>query len=117
MDDYLSSLGAFGVDVGEKTRSEIGGYIKINYKKENLVKNVDFDTKLDLFSNYIESPEKIDVNWEMFFDLKINDFLTASLKTHLIYDYDIKFINEDTGLEEDRVQFKEGFGLGITYKF
>ncbi|MFC2125334.1 DUF3078 domain-containing protein, partial [Bacteroidota bacterium] len=117
IDDDLSSLGAYGVAVGENIRSELGGYIKLIYKKEDVVKNVDFATNVDLFSNYVENPEKIDVNWELFLDMKVNDLLSASIKTHLIYDYDIKFINEDTGVEEDQIQFKEAFGFGITYKF
>jgi len=117
MDDSLSSAGAFGVDPGENFRSELGGYIKVMYKKPGVVKNVDFATNLDLFSNYMDNPDKIDVNWEMFLDMKVNDFLTASIKTHLIYDYDIKFVDEDSGVEEDKIQFKEAFGFGITYKF
>jgi len=28
------------------------------------MKNVAFTTKLDLFSNYAENPQNIDVNWE-----------------------------------------------------
>jgi hypothetical protein len=119
MDDYLSSLGQFGVSPGEKTRAEFGGTIQLIYTKENIVKNVNFTTNLDLFSNYIENPEKIDVNWQMYFDFKVNDFLSLSLNTHLIYDNDIKFVEIENGQETvtDKVQFKEAFTFGLSFSF
>jgi len=119
LDDYLSSLGQFGVSPGEKTRTEFGGTLQMIYSKENIVKNVNFTTNLDLFSNYTENPEKIDVNWQMYFDFKVNDFLSLTLNTHLIYDYDIKFIEMENGqeVETDKVQFKEAFTFGLSYSF
>jgi len=118
-DDFLSSIGAYGVDPGSTSRSEFGGFIQLIYTKENLIKNVNFINNLNLFSNYFENPEKIDVNWQMIFDLKVNKFLTASLTTHLIYDYDIKFAEMVDGQEvlTDKVQFMEAFSLGLTVSF
>jgi hypothetical protein len=53
--------------------------------------------------------------------MKVNDWLSASITTNLIYDEDIQI-----AVEEDdqgnvtktgpRVQFKEVFGLGLTVK-
>ena len=55
----------------------------------------------------------------MIFDLKVNKFLTASLTTNLIYDYDIKFAEMEDGQEvlTDKVQFMEAFSLGLTVSF
>jgi hypothetical protein len=119
LDDYLSSLGQFGVSPGKKTRAEFGGTLQLIYSKDNIVKNVNFTTNLDLFSNYAENPEKIDVNWQLYFDFKVNDFLSLSLNTHLIYDYDIKFVEMENGqeVETDKVQFKEAFTFGLSYSF
>jgi len=119
LDDFLSSQGVFGLDPGKKSRTEFGGFIKLLYIKENILKNVNFTTNLDLFSNYFENPEKIDVNWEVIIDMKINDFLTASINTYLIYDYDVKFIEIQDGreVERDKVQFKEALSVGLTYNF
>ena len=118
-DDYLSSIGAFGVSPGEKVRVEFGGMLQMIYKKENLVKNVNLTTNLDLFTNYAEHPERVDVNWQLFIDFKVNDFLSASLNTHLIYDWDIKFTEIENGQEimQDKVQFKEAFTFGLAYSF
>ena len=123
MDEDLSNKegGAFGLDQGESVRAELGAYIKLTYKNE-ILKNVILDTKLDLFSNYLENPQYVDVNWDMLLTFKVNEFLSASLLTQLIYDYDIQFGIDENGDGEDdsfesRVQFKELFGLGLTYTF
>lgn len=126
MNDSLASVGAFGVDPGENLRSEIGGYVRLGYNSE-VVENVTLTTRIDLFSNYLNNPENIDVNWEMLISMKINKFLSATISTQLMYDDDITLQKKDPVLDEDGtvldagrgpgVQFKEVFGLGISYKF
>lgn len=108
---------------GEKTRLEIGAYFKVMFKRD-LFENVAFLTKLDLFSNYKDDPEHVDVNWEVLIGMKINRFLTASISTQLIYDHDVKvLLYEDVnGISTvvgtgPRTQFKEVFGIGLSYKF
>ena len=121
MDDDLSAAGLFGLEPGQTIRSEFGGYIKVSYKNE-IMKNVLVDTKLDLFTNYLENPQYVDVNWDMLLTLTVNEYISATLVTQLIYDRDIDFGSDTTGdgvndTFEPRVQFKELFGLGITYNF
>jgi hypothetical protein len=120
-DDDLSSDGAFGVEPGKKFRTELGAYVNMAYKKDEIVKNVNFLTKLDLFSNYLNNPLNIDVSWEMLIVLKVNEFISATVNTHLLYDDDV-LIKVDEGSEGDpimgkRAQFKEVIGVGLTYKF
>jgi hypothetical protein len=120
-DDSLSADGAFGVEPGENVRFEFGGSMKAVFEKE-ILKNVTFNTKLDLFSNYIKNPEKVDVSWEVMINLKVNEYLSANLHTHLLWDDDIKFAQVDdagniTGDPVSKVQFKEVFGVGFSYKF
>lgn len=120
-DPVLSAAGAFGVDPGKIVKSEFGGYIRFIYTKNDFkadfLKNLSFTTKLDLYSNYLKDPQFIDVNWENLISMKVNKYITVTLIAHLIYDYDIKFISEVSGLEVDKVQFKEIFGVGFSYKF
>jgi hypothetical protein len=111
-DKVLSDAGAFGVTPGKKTRSEFGANINLNYRKE-IMKNIEFKTKLELFSNYSNHPEYIDVDWEVFINMKVNKYISANITTHLIYDHDIN-IGENKG---PKVQFKEVLGIGLTYKF
>lgn len=121
LDEALSALGTYGLDPDQTVRGEFGAYVKFAYKQE-ILKNVGLDTKIDLFSNYFDNPQYIDVTWDLLLTFKINEFLSASLMTQLIYDYDIQFGFDSTGdgeidSYESRVQFKELFGLGLTYSF
>jgi len=120
-DDDLSAAGSFGLDPGENVRSEFGAYVKMAFKDE-ILKNVLLDTKVDFFSNYLENPQYVDVNWDVLLTFKVNEFISATLVTQLIYDRDIEFGSDTTGdgvndTFEPRVQFKELFGLGLTYNF
>lgn len=130
----LADAGAFGVTAatfdpvtglkltdGEIIRYEMGGFLKLQYARD-LMKNVRFTTRADFFSNYLNNPLNIDVNWETLIAMKINDFLSASITTHLIYDDDIRFEvdRNDDGIVDGtgpRTQFKEVFSLGIQYQF
>ncbi len=116
MNDSLANIGAFGVDPGENFRAELGSYFRIKYKNE-IVKNVNLDTRIELFSNYMKDFGTIDVNWQNTVVMKINSFLSANWYTQLIYDKDIKSTNEDGTTGEAKVQLKSVFGVGLTYKF
>ena len=121
MNQALADAGAFGVDPGKNFRAEFGGYIRMTYGRD-LMENVNFQTKLDLFSNYLDNPQYVDVNWEVLIMMKINKYLSASINTQLIYDHDIE-IGKDTNNDGEmndfgpRVQFKELIGVGLSYSF
>lgn len=126
-DTALSNAGAFGIEKGKKVKSEFGGYIRTIYSKNDfsgILENVTFTTKLDLFSNYTEKPQNIVVNWETLIALKVNKYLNVNLAAHLIYDDKVKIgkdSDNDGTIEDDeskpRIQFKEIFGAGISFKF
>lgn len=111
----LADKGAYGVDPGKKVRAELGSYFRVKYKDE-VIQNVNLESRLELFSNYIEDFGVIDVNWQTTIVMKINKVLSANLYTHLLYDKDIK-TETDEGVEEARVQFKNVFGAGLAYNF
>ena len=115
LDDSLSQQGQFGVDPGNKFRSEIGGYIRVGYKTD-IMTNVNFSTKVDLFSNYLENPQNIDINWELMLAMKINDYLSATINLIALYDDDINVPREDKE-PGPGWQLKEVFGLGLSYEF
>ncbi len=119
-DQVLADAGAFGVDPGKKSRGEFGGYVRLAFKKD-LVENINFATKADFFSNYLNNPQNIDINWETLLTMKITKFIGASLSTQLIYDDDIAILEElESGATKpvkSKVQFKEILGIGFTAKF
>ena len=127
-DQHLAEVGAYGVEPGyfnpndstewipgKKVRYEFGtrAVAKFQYP---IAKNIDFSTKLELFSNYLNHPERIDVDWQNMLVLKVNDWLNCNLATHLIYDYDIPFYDENgVRIEGSKVQFKEVLAIGLMF--
>jgi len=113
--DSLSQAGAFAVEPGRKSRQELGGYLKVSLKK-TLFENVNLAAKMDIFSNYMDSPENIDINIEALLTMKVNKFLSASFTAHVIYDDDIN-ITDKYGKVGPRTQLKEILAIGLSYKF
>ncbi|RIV73300.1 DUF3078 domain-containing protein [Flagellimonas aequoris] len=122
MDEALSNQGAFGVDKGKNVFLELGFLITNTWEKE-VMKNVLMNHRINLYTDYVRSFGNIDVDWEVNFNLKVNDHINASIGTHLIFDDDIKFdeVVDDEGNVIDpgisRIQFKQLLGLGIIYNF
>ena len=115
-DDYLSNLGSFGVDPGDKFRAELGAYIKSKFQK-NLMENVNLITTANFFTAYDSSFGNIDVEWDVMINMKINKYLTANINTTLKFDDDVKYIDTNGNSNPARVQFKEIFGIGVAYTF
>lgn len=134
----LANAGQFGVTPavrdsagnviteGERVRLEFGAYLRARLQKD-VTKNISVVSNLQLFNNYTdpiaEQRGNIDVNWETIILIKANKWLTTSLFTNLIYDHDVKIpvTRVVNGVETQgtgpRTQFKEVFGLGISFKF
>jgi hypothetical protein len=125
-DQFLANAGAFGVEkatfdglgnvltAGKRFRVEFGAYVKLKFNK-TVAKNIDLKSKLELFSNYINNPQNIDVNAEAMFTFKVNSWFSASLQWSVIYDDDIN-IRDANGQVGPRTQFKSVLGIGISYK-
>jgi len=128
----LADSGAYGVEKakfneakqlithGKQFRSEFGGYAKFSYKAD-IMTNVTLQTKLDMFSNYLNNPENIDVSWDVMLNLKVNKYITVNINTLMLYDDDIKFEFDTDGdgitdKKGPRTQFKELFGVGFSLK-
>ncbi len=114
IDDSLASIGAFGVEKGSHYRQEYGAYFKMKYER-TLAKNIEMKSKLELFSNYLNNPQNIDVNAELLLIFRVNSLFTASAQWNLIYDDDIN-IRDVNGGFGPRTQFKSVLGIGISYK-
>ena len=93
LDEKLSSAGEFGVDSGNIFRVEAGGYLNFSYQKNQDflgLNDLGFKTNFSLFSNYIESPQNIDITWETLTSYKLKKVLSITFSSYLIYDHDIK---------------------------
>jgi hypothetical protein len=103
-DQALSDSGAFGVTPGEASYTAFGGYLRLALNKD-IMKNVNLQTKFDLFSNYLDKPQNMDVSWETLLSLKVNKYLSATILAHLIYDENVV----------KKTQFKEILSVGFSY--
>lgn len=126
-DEALSAIGAYGVDPGETVNPEFGAMASITFAKD-IFENVKLASKVDLFNNYTDADKSnrknTDVNWQTSLNMKVNKFITASMGFNLIYDHDIPVpIFDSVGDEQvqvgtgPRTQFKQLFGIGLSYNF
>lgn len=104
--------GQFGVEAGKTTRMEMGTSVNAKLKNE-IMNNVGLETELGLFSNYLNEPQNIDVDWKIALNMKVNEYLSASINTQVLYDADII----EDGATKAKIQFKELLGIGLTVSF
>ena len=103
-------------------RFELGAQIKVDAKLE--VENFKVGTTLVLFSDYLNKPQNIKVNWDVNAEAKISKFFSVTLRTNMIYDDNVilnktKILPNGEKLEYQAagIQFKELFSIGFTYTF
>ena len=123
-------------------RHQVGAYFRVDFQKD-IMKNINLKTSLELYTPYtnevitnagdssmplvapgntFNTVGKIDVNWLTGIVFKVNKYITCSLEWQLIYSYSTLAPRYDyaTGVIAKRynsVQFREGFTLGVGYKF
>jgi len=124
-DQDLANMGSFGltpadtvngvVQNAKKVKTMFGAKLLLTAKKE-VAKNVTLGTILGLFSDYLDNPQNIDVNWQVLVNLKVNKWLSVNLTTQLVYDNNV-MITDKNGNTGPRTQFQEAFMLSIGYVF
>ncbi|MBA6156064.1 DUF3078 domain-containing protein [Tenacibaculum sp. S7007] len=103
---FNAAGGYFGVEANETTRFEFGAAVNAYYKFD-LMENVSVENILNLYSNYIEEAQNVDIDYTVNVVMKINKYLSANLALQAIYD--------DNAYEG--FQTREVFGLGVNYGF
>lgn len=134
LDQDLADKGSFGVEKavlddngnvitpGENLLMELGILITHNWQV-NLAKNVDMKSRLNLYTDYLNSFGNVDVDWELNLTLKVNKYIQTTIGTQMIYDDDILFdeVKNDDGTVidpgEPKIQFKQVLAVGIAYDF
>ncbi len=116
-DKRLSDAGSYGLDPGKKSLVQYGGFLKATYQKKMAEDRILFKTKLELFTDWGNKPQNVDVNWEMNIDFKVTKWLSTRLYTQMIYDDDVRIPDADGVLQGPNLQFKEVLGIGLSYIF
>lgn len=133
LDDALANAGAFGVTpavfdtegnlirTGDKVRSEVGILMTNSYEME-IAENITAKNLLSLYSDYVNNFGNVDIDWRIGFDFKVNNFVRATLESHLKYDDDVK-TQEPSLIEGEfdeagaKIQWKQFLGIGFAVDF
>lgn len=95
----------FGLDEGETTRFEFGASINA-YAKFDIMENISMENILALYSNYLEDPQNVDLDYTMNLVLKVNKYISTNLTFQAIYDD-----NAAKGF-----QVREVLGVGVNFE-
>jgi hypothetical protein len=117
----------YGILKGRKSLNEPGASFLITNEYRPF-KSVVITNRLQLFTNYINNPLNIDVDWEMIVVANLNWFTDVRFNTHLIFDDDTKtaVLDKDkkpvlrpdgTQKKTARTQFKEILGFSFVFRF
>lgn len=105
--DHFTEFGdAFGVEQGKTMKYQLGMAVN-GYYKFNAMENVSVENILNLYSNYLEKPENVVIDYQLNVVMKINRFLSTNLTFQTVYD----------DLAYQGFQLREMVGLGINYNF
>lgn len=96
----------FGVEKGKTSRFEFGASVNA-FARLTLCENITMENTLALYSNYLDKPQNVDIDYTLGLVMKVNDFISANFVFQSIYDHDAV----------KAFQIRENFGAGFTYKF
>ena len=107
-------------NVYEPVKFEFGAQLKMDFKV-NVNDNFAFSSQVVLFSDYLDKPQNLRVNWDTRIDWKLTKFFSFTILTNLIYDDNVMIVTPEekaAGLPgKQRVQFKESLSFGFVYTF
>ncbi len=126
-DQELANNGSFGLTPAikdslgnvltpaKKAKTMLGSKLTmvINY---DIAKNVNLNTKLELFSDYLDKPQNIKVDWQVLLGMKVNKWLNVDISSQLLYDDNVMITDKD-GNRGPRIQFKQLMMVGLSYNF
>ncbi|MEP7255563.1 MAG: DUF3078 domain-containing protein [Ferruginibacter sp.] len=110
-DDLIAAL--YGIAPGKNAKNELGAFVSVNFTKK-LGSSFVYKAKLDLFSNYKEKPQNIDIYWTNVLTAKITKYINFSFNLDMIYDDNTQNVNPVKGPAPQWLQL---MGIGFAYNF
>lgn len=105
--DHFTKFGeSFGVEKGKNMRFELGASVN-TYYKINVMENFSVENILNLYSNYLEDPQNVDIDYQLNAVLKVNKYISTNLTFQALYDD-----NAYKGF-----QTRHTVGVGLNYIF
>ena len=101
----------YGIPKGEYILNQVGAFATVNYNNAVLAKNITYKGRLDLFSDYQNHPQNVDLFMTNLFSFKINKFFSATYALDMIYDDDIRLFGAEN--KSPGLQTKSLIGIGF----
>lgn len=96
----------FGLDQGKSIRTEFGASVNA-FVKFKLMENITVGNVLGLYSNYLEDPQNVDIDYTLNLVMNVNKYISANFTFQAIYD--------DNAVKG--FQVREVLGVGFNYDF
>ena len=106
-DAFNDAGGYYGVDANKTMRFELGAAVRAYYKTD-IMKGISMENILGLYTNYLDEPQNVDVDYTMNLVMAVNKYISTNLTFQAIYD--------DT-VQRNGFQIREAFGVGVNFKF
>ena len=112
------------IDDGKKARYEFGGGIVFNLNGGYFSNTVTYSSQLELFSNYFDKPQNIDIVWDFQFRIALSKFVASTVRVNMLYSDNQKTFrkelingNWETRERGAQLQVKEYFEIGLLFSF
>ena len=123
-DDDIAKLNVHGNEEGSNSFVQLGSNFKAIYTNNFLEDKIALTSTLDLYSNYLNNPQNIDVLWQNDLSFTIFKNISLNLFTELFYDHDVlvQVDRNDNGIYEEgelgrRVSFTQALLIKYNYIF
>ncbi len=110
---YTYGMDPAGDDAYKPMKFQLGAQVKANLKF-NINDKFGYETQLVLFSDYLDHPLQLRVNWDNKMTWQIAKFFKLGFNTWLIYDPNVLIADND-GVLDTRIQFKEFITFSFTW--
>ncbi|HTJ12889.1 MAG TPA: DUF3078 domain-containing protein [Dinghuibacter sp.] len=100
----------YGIDTGKTTLYMLGAFASVTYNHQ-ILKNVLYNGRLDLYSNYLKNAGDVNVYFTNQLAMKINKILSATYSLAIIYDDNAR--RPDGTLWGTQLQSLLGVGLAL----
>lgn len=105
LEPSLQYAGNFGLsNDGDFMLFQLGMLANIYYKQK-IMENTYFTNNFSAFSNYLENPERMVINYLGTLDFKVNKVISASVVANVIYDHN----------QIRKTQLRQTLGIGFTF--
>ncbi len=119
-DDAIAARNVHGNEEGKNSFLQFGANLNAVYQDKYFEEKMSVKSSLDLFSNYLKDPQRIDVLWQTDIGWELVKNVSLNLHTELFYDYDVRVqydANKNGIYEDGELARKPSFTEALLIKY